>query len=79
MLGTTDKPHSKYPHVYAIVRFDLYVRSSVENGATVVKVLPSRDLAEKEAARLGNLNKGKECVYAVQVTRFIGTLPIAES
>ena len=79
MLRAPDKPHRKYPHVYAIVRFDLYVRSSVVHSATVVKVLPSRDLAEQEAARLRHLNKGKECIYDVQTTRFIGSFPIAES
>jgi len=31
-----DEPHHKYPHVYAVVRFDLDVsRSSVEHSATV--------------------------------------------
>jgi hypothetical protein len=79
MLRAPDKPHHKHPHVYPIVSFDLCVRSSVENRATVVKVLPSRDLAEQEAERLEILKTGKECVYAVQVTRFIGTLRIAES
>ena len=59
MLRAPDKPPRKYPHVYAIVRFDLFVdRNSVEHSATVVKVLPSRDLAEQEAARLRRLNKG---------------------
>jgi hypothetical protein len=80
MLRAPDKPHQKYPHVYAIVRFDLYVgRSDVEHSATVVKVLSSRDRAELEAARLRDVNKGKECIYDVQTTRFIGKLPVAES
>jgi hypothetical protein len=80
MLRASDKPHHKYPHVYAVVRFDLYVsRGSVEHSATVVKVLPSRDRAEQEAARLRKVNKGKKCMYDVQTTRFIGLLPIAES
>ena len=80
MLRAPDKPHQKYPHVYAIVRFDLYHgRSDVEQSATVVKVLSSRDRAELEAARLRDVNKGKECIYDVQTTRFIGKLPVAES
>ena len=73
-----DRPHRKYPHVYAIVRFDLHVRSGPEQSATVVKVLPSRDLAEQEAERLRNLNKGKKCVYDVQISRFIGKFPTAD-
>jgi hypothetical protein len=76
MLRAPDKPHQKYPHVYAIVRFDLYVSRSSVDSATVVKVLPSRDQAEQEAARLRDVNKGKECIYDVQTTRFIGRLPV---
>ena len=48
MFGTTDRHHFRYPHVYAIVRFDL--NRSGEDGATVVKVISSPDLAEKERA-----------------------------
>jgi len=43
------------PHVYAIVRFDLNARVT---DATVVKVIPSRELDEKEAGRLNEVNKG---------------------
>jgi hypothetical protein len=68
-----DQPHAKYPHVYAIVRFDQYVSLvNLEHCATVVKVLPTRDLAEQETERLRRLNKGKGCTYVVQTTRFIG-------
>jgi hypothetical protein len=67
-----DNPHSKYPHVYAIVRFDLSI-GTLENRATVVKVLASRDLAEEEAARLRKVNQGKQCSYSVQTTRLVGT------
>lgn len=67
-----DSPHSKYPHVYAVLRFDLYM--SGENSATVVKVIPSQAPAEEEAARLNNVNKGKQCIYTVQTTRFVENL-----
>ena len=67
-----DKPHSEYPHVYAIVRLDSQM--SLENCATVVKVLPSRVLAEQEASRLREVNKGKHCIYSVQTTRFVEEL-----
>jgi hypothetical protein len=67
-----DKSHSKYPHVYAIVRFDFPVsENNPENTAIVVKVLSSRVLAEEEASRLREVNKGKHCAYVVQVTRFV--------
>ena len=72
MNSGSGKPHSKYPHVYAIVRFD-HDAISIEHKATVVKVLSSRDLAEEEAARLREVNQGKECTYVVQATRFVET------
>jgi hypothetical protein len=72
MLRAPDKPHRKYPHVYAIIRIDSY--RALETCATVVKVMASRDQAEQEAARLRKLNEGKECTYIVQTTRFVGVL-----
>jgi hypothetical protein len=67
-----DKPNSKHLHLYAIVRFDPYL--SGENGATVVKVFPSRELAEQEATRLREVNKGKQSTYAVQIARLAESL-----
>jgi hypothetical protein len=67
-----DKPHAKYLHLYAIVRFDPY--QSGENGATVVKVFPSKELAEEEASRLREVNKGKQSTYVVQIARFVESL-----
>jgi hypothetical protein len=71
MLRAPDKPNSKYPHVYAIVRIDSYKAS--EKSATVVKVMATRDQAEQEAERLRRVNQGKRCIYDVQITRFVGT------
>lgn len=74
MQRATEQPHSKYAHVYAIVRFDLFAGlSKLEDCVTVVKVLASQDLAEQEAARLREANKGKNCTYVVQITRFVPT------
>jgi len=67
-----DKPHSKYLHRYAIVRFDPHL--SGENGATVVKVFRSKELAEQEASRLTEVNRGKQCTYVVQIARFVESL-----
>jgi hypothetical protein len=65
-----DKPHSKYPHVYAIVRFDLPVnQGNPENSVSVVKVFSSRVLAEQEASRLNEINQEKGCLYVVQITK----------
>jgi hypothetical protein len=72
ILGAPDKPHSKYTHVYAIVRLDSDM--SPENCATVVKILPTPDQAQTEVARLRKVNRGKKCTYSVQTTRFVGTI-----
>jgi hypothetical protein len=67
-----DKPHSKYPHVYVIVRFDLPVsQSDPENSVSVVKVLSSKVSAEQEASRLNEINQGKGCFYVVRITKFV--------
>ena len=77
ILHAPDKPHSKYTHVYAIVRFDSDM--SLENCATVVMILPTPDQAETQAARLREVNKGKKCIYSVQTARFVGASLIVES
>lgn len=75
MRNAPETQHSKFPHVYAIVRFDSCSSSSrIENGATVVKVFSSRELADQEADRLTRINYGKSCTYVVQTTRLIGAL-----
>ncbi len=70
MQSAPETPHAKYPHVYAIVRVDSNM--NLENCATGVKVLASREQAEEEVARLKEVNKGKHCTYTLQITRFIG-------
>lgn len=73
MRDAPETPHSKYPHVYAIVRIDSCTDpSSFENCATVVKVFLSHELADQEVDRLRKLNHGKSCTYVVQTTRLIG-------
>lgn len=77
ILRAPDKLHSKFTHVYAIVRLDSDM--SLENCATVVKIVPTLDQAETEAARLRAVNKGEECIYSIQTTRLVGASVIAES
>ena len=73
-MVTSNKPHSKFSHVYALVRIDAPLSAdSPENSISVVKVLRSEEAAEKEALRLRDLNKGKGCAYHVYVTRLIET------
>jgi hypothetical protein len=71
-LASIDKPHSKFPHVYAVARIDTLLRqSNPENCISVVKVFAARALAEKEVSRLRELNKGKGCLYFVYTTRMV--------
>jgi len=68
----SEKPHSKFLHLYAIVRIDMPVSvDNPENCVSVVKVLASRAIAEKEASRLRDVNRGKRCAYHVYTTRMI--------
>jgi hypothetical protein len=65
----TGKPHSKFRHVYAIVRID--PRVDAQNNFSVVKVLRSETKAKKETIRLNELNRAKECIYVMQTTRMV--------
>jgi hypothetical protein len=65
-----DKPNARFKHLYAIVRIDFPVNSDhPESSVMVVKVLPSRESAEIETARLNRINAGKNCTYSMQITR----------
>jgi hypothetical protein len=69
-MGETS--HSKFQHVYAIVRFDFPVnQDDPENSVAGVKVVPSKELAEREISRLNKLNARKSCRYELQTTRLI--------
>ena len=80
MTAAPETPHSKYPHVYVIIRFAMDVPPTrIEHSATVAKIVSSLEFAEKEAARFREINKAKNCSDVVQTTRFVGTSPMAES
>lgn len=69
---SVDKPHSKFEHLYAIVRFDLPINLEYPaNSVTVVKVFSSQGAADQEASRLNHVNENKACKYDVYITRFI--------
>ena len=68
----TDLPHSKFLHLYALVRFDLPINSeNPENSVTVVKVFSSEAAAEQEVSRLSEVNNEKDCSYKVFIARFV--------
>jgi hypothetical protein len=66
----SNAPHSKYRHVYAILRFDTEL-GTVEDCVTITKVLASEAIAKNEVERLNTLNAVKGARYMVQVTRLI--------
>lgn len=73
-MSPIDKPHSLYRHLYAVVRIDLPVSSGdPHDSVAVVKVYPSRETAEGEAARLNEVNADKHCTYSVHATRMSAT------
>ena len=72
MERAPDRPHSKFKHVYPIVRIDTpFDQMYPTNTVTVVKVLTSQLDAEEEVARLNQVNAEKSCVYFSCTSRLI--------
>ena len=69
-----DSPHSKFHHLYVVVRFDFPVNGrKPENSISTVKAFLSQTAAEQEAGRLREVNKDKDkgCRYEVFTTRLV--------
>jgi hypothetical protein len=66
-------PHSKYRHVYAIVRVDQDDEPNVplEERTSVTKILWAEQDAELEVERLNRLNAGQGCHCFWLVTRLV--------
>lgn len=72
MERAPDTPHSKYPHVYPIVRIDTPIyQTDPTSSITVVKVLTSQVAAEAEVSRLSQINADKSCIYFYCTSRLI--------
>ena len=72
MERALDTPHSKYLHVYPIVRVDTPIdQSDPMQKITVVKVLTSQPDAEAEVSRLNKVNADKSCLYFYCTSRLI--------
>lgn len=68
----SDTSHSKFRHLYGVLRIDLPVNpENPENSIAVVKVFSSKLSAEQEVSRLNKLNPEKGCRYVVNVTRLV--------
>jgi len=69
-MTITDQKHSKYRHVYAVVRIDLPVNlAQPKSSFQVLKVFASKEAAEHETERLNTINAGKRCSYHTYLTR----------
>jgi hypothetical protein len=67
-----DQPHSKFPHVYAVVRIDIPLDQSYPgNNVSVLKVARSKAAAEAEVSRLNQINADKRCTYICCISRLI--------
>jgi hypothetical protein len=72
MAEVQNQPHSKFRHVYPIVRIDIpFNQASPQNMVTVGKVLTLQEDAELEVARLNKINGDKSCVYFCCTSRLI--------
>ena len=72
MQRAPDRSHSKYPHVYPIVRIDTPIdQTDPTRKITVVKVLTSQSDAEAEVSRLSQVNADKSCLYFYCTSRLI--------
>ena len=72
MERALDRPHSKFKHVYPIVRIDTpFNEADPTNTDMLVKVLTSQTDAEKEVSRLNKINADKSCVYFYCTSRLI--------
>jgi len=72
MEQAPNKPHSKYEHVYPIVRIHIsFDQIYPTNILAVIKVLTSEDAAEAEVSRLNQVNAGKSCTYLYCISRLV--------
>jgi len=66
----TNKPHSRYQHVFVILRADAYDEGDhVSEHVTVKKVVTTERRAEGEVKRLNDLNAEKGCRYYFEIAQ----------
>jgi hypothetical protein len=72
LMNQSEKPHSKFRHLYAVLRIDMPVSlENPENSIAVVKVFHSKMSAEQEVDRLNKVNSERGCRYVLQATRLV--------
>jgi hypothetical protein len=70
MERAPDTPHSKYPHVYPIVRIDTPIDQTDPTQKITIKILTSQSDAA-EVSRLSQVNADKSCLYFYCTSRLI--------
>jgi len=73
---TIQKPHSKYPHLYVVVRLDDSIPSW--NELAIVSAWFTEVLAEAEVQRLNQLRRG-QAQYRVMITRLKEAIFVQEN
>jgi hypothetical protein len=64
-------PHSRYPHVFVILRVDRYLRTDdPQEAVKVKKVVADQLYAEREVDRLNALNQDKNSEYYWESAQF---------
>lgn len=71
-MSASLKPHKKYEHLFAIVRYDSAADPlcPIDFRVTVKKIVADATYAASEVKRLNELNQDKGSYYFYQITRF---------
>jgi len=66
-------PRTSYEHVYVVVRHDAFLdpATPIEEQFTLAKAYHSFEQARRDAERLNELAKDRECHYWVAITRLM--------
>ena len=64
-----DKPHSKYEHIFVVIRCDAEQIEHPEYVVSLTKAYTAQSDALKEAARMNEINGPKGARYFVQLAR----------
>ena len=63
--------HSRYQHVFVVLRADAYDEDGhVSEHVTVKKVVASEEQARREVERLNAINSDKACRYYFEIAQF---------
>ena len=70
-MSTIPRRHSKYAHIFVVVRFELDDEITPEHRFSLTKAYADYDTALREADRLNELKRGKKCRYVVHLARMV--------